>query len=317
MIRLADRPRPSPRPLVPDTPRSNDWIADRLQEVGDLLELQGAGPFRVRAYRQGAAAVRAWNRDVKQVFLGEGRDGLEALSGIGPSLSAAMAELVATGRLRLLDRLRGAVSPEEVFTTLPGVGPELAHRIHEELGADTLEELERAAWDGRLEEVPGFGSRRVETLQAVLAQRLSARRAAARWSPPRSDESPSVLEFLSVDREYRTRAASGKLRRIAPHRFNPQRVPWLPILHTERGSWAFQALFSNTARAHRLEKTDDWVVIYYARDGEEGQATVVTETQGPLAGKRVVRGREEACRAFYAGMERLAAESPAGDGHGA
>ncbi|HEX6865060.1 MAG TPA: DNA-binding protein, partial [Thermoanaerobaculia bacterium] len=80
---------------------------------------------------------------------------------------------------------------------------------------------------------------------------------------------------------------------------------WLPVLHTERGSegsrWRFTALFSNTARAHDLGKTHDWVVIYvYDGHHREEQHTVVTETRGPLAGLRVVRGREAECRAFYA-----------------
>jgi hypothetical protein len=73
---------------------------------------------------------------------------------------------------------------------------------------------------------------------------------------------------------------------------------WLPVLHTERDSWHFTALFSNTARAHELGRTRDWVVLYFRADHEvEGQRTVVTETQGPQAGQRVVRGRESACQA--------------------
>ena len=52
-------------------------------------------------------------------------------------------------------------------------------------------------------------------------------------------------------------------------------------------------MFSNTARAHQLGRTGDWVVVYAARDGHEDQCTVVTEYQGPRAGRRVVRGREE------------------------
>lgn len=82
-------------------------------------------------------------------------------------------------------------------------------------------------------------------------------------------------------------------RTIAPRRFNPDKKAWLPILHTERGPWSFTALFSNTARAHQLGTTDDWVVIYFERDGREGQCTVVTERPGPRAGRRVVRGRED------------------------
>jgi hypothetical protein len=71
-------------------------------------------------------------------------------------------------------------------------------------------------------------------------------------------------------------------------------------LHTQRGEWHFTVLFSNTAQAHQLERTHDWVVVYFYDDEHaEGQHTVVTETHGPLAGRRVVRGREAECRAHY------------------
>ena len=74
---------------------------------------------------------------------------------------------------------------------------------------------------------------------------------------------------------------------------------FLPILHTEREGFHFTALFSNTARAHDLGKTRDWVVVYYDQDGHENQCTVVTEHQGPLRGKRVVRRHERECLAYY------------------
>lgn len=283
MIRLAKN--------VPARP--NEWVAARLEEVASLLGEQGASPFRVRAYRRGAASLRNWEKDPGEVLAAEGRPGLEKRAGIGRSLSGTIDELLRTGHLRLLERLRGQASWEDRFMGLPGIGPELANRIHEQLGVDSLEELEMAAWDGRLERVPGFGPRRVETLRAVLAQRLGP--GPRQPHSPRPAE-PPVAYILSVDREYREGAGEGRLRRIAPHRFNPTRSPWLPILHTERGPWSFQALFSNTARAHQLGRTRDWVVIFYERDGLEGQATVVTETSGDMAGERVVRGREEECR---------------------
>ena len=113
-------------------------------------------------------------------------------------------------------------------------------------------------------------------------------------------EGPGVDILLDVDREYREKAASGKLHCIAPKRFNPKNEPWLPILHTERGPWHFSALFSNTALAHRLGRTRDWVVISFNHDHyAEGQHTVVTETRGPLCGERVVRGRERECEVHY------------------
>jgi putative hydrolase len=97
--------------------------------------------------------------------------------------------------------------------------------------------------------------------------------------------------LLDVDREYRERAAAGTLPTIAPRRFNPSGAAWLPVLHTERDGWHFTALYSNTALAHQLHRTQDWVVLYFYDDQHvEGQHTVVTETHGPLAGKRVARG---------------------------
>ena len=104
---------------------------------------------------------------------------------------------------------------------------------------------------------------------------------------------PSVATLLAVDDRYRRLAAADKLPKIAPKRFNPEGRAWLPVMHTKSGDWHFTALFSNTARAHELGRTDDWVVIYYVDgDHEEGQNTVVTETHGPRQGQRVVRGRE-------------------------
>ena len=91
---------------------------------------------------------------------------------------------------------------------------------------------------------------------------------------------------------------------------------WLPILHTETGGWHVTAMYSNTARAHELGRTQDWVVIFYAREGDEGQCTVVTETQGPLLGRRVVRGRETECRAHYASLRPPAAAAEGGHEEG-
>ena len=99
-------------------------------------------------------------------------------------------------------------------------------------------------------------------------------------------------EILDVAREYREKAAGKQLVKIAPRRFNHKRVAWLPILHTTRGRRHYTALFSNTALAHRLNRTDDWVVIYWDDGRGERQCTVVTGDRGSLSGQRVVRGRE-------------------------
>lgn len=63
--------------------------------------------------------------------------------------------------------------------------------------------------------------------------------------------------------------------------------------------WNLTLLYSNTKRAHDLHKTVDWVVVYYERNSDHDQCTIVTATQGGVAGKRVVRGRERECREYY------------------
>jgi hypothetical protein len=114
---------------------------------------------------------------------------------------------------------------------------------------------------------------------------------------------PAVAELLEIDREYRRKAAAGALTVVAPRRCNPERRAWLPILHTERGDRHYSVLFSNTERAHELGRTHDWVVIFVDDGVCERQATIVTEWRGVLAGRRVVRGHEAECRAYYAALD--------------
>lgn len=282
---------------------SNQDVVDLFEQVADLLEVQHANPYRVRAYREGARAVRTFDRSVFEILERGGPKQLEKLPGIGKSLAAAIEELAHSGRLRLLERLVGEVSPEDLFSTVPGIGEHLAQRVHHELGIESLEELELAAHDGRLLNVPGFGERRVRGVREALASTLarSTRRRARliRLHERTANgpvQRPSVGLLLEVDERYRRLAKEGRLRRIAPRRFNPTREAWLPIMHLDLGGWFFTALYSNSARAHDLGKTQDWVVIYSERDGHEAQVTVVTETRGPLEGQRVVRGREAECR---------------------
>ena len=284
---------------------TNDEIADVLERISVLLEAQGASPFRVRAYNASAKTVRENPRSVADILESEGTEGLELLPTIGKSIASVIEEYVRTGRSSLLERLEGQVSPEDLFTTVPGIGEELARRIHRELNIDTLEELEQAAHDGRLETLSGFGERRVRGIRDTLAGMLgrSVRRRARRLRLKETQdmpvERPSIGNILMIDEEYRRRAETGDLPKISPRRFNPEKKAWLPVLHSEHDGWSFTAMYSNSALAHELGMTRDWVIIYYERDGQEDQCTVVTERRGRLAGKRVIRGRESECLAFY------------------
>ncbi len=277
---------------------SREQIADRLEEAAELLDVQGANRFRVRAYRLAADTVRKLDEEPAKILKSDGLEGLIRLPNIGDRLARAIDEMSYTGHWVQLERMRGESQAEDLFQTIPGVGPETAHRIQDTLHVDTLEGLEIAAHDGRLENVPGIGPRKAASIRATLGSMLARR---SRQGPDDHRE-PSVAELLAVDEIYRNRVAQGDLRKIAPRRFNPDGEAWLPILHLDRPDWSYTALFSNTALAHQLERTRDWVVIYFAHEGgREHTRTVVTETHGPLDGMRVVRGREAECRKHYFG----------------
>ena len=285
----------------------NQHVADLLRQMADLLTQQHSNPVRISAYQRAADAIDALDEDVSEVLEKEGTEGLIRLPFIGSGIAASIQEIAATGYWTRLDRLRGSLEPGRLFQTVPGIGPELARVIHDELHIDTLEALEISAHDGRLMAVKGVGPRRAAAIRAGLANILGRRRLSRRPS-----HGPGVGVLLSVDREYQAKVRAGTLPKIAPRRFNPSGDKWLPILHTKRGDWQFTVLFSNTARAHQLARTNDWVVIYfYGEDHHEGQHTVVTETRGPSHNLRVVRGREVECRTFYrrGGREPLGMKS--------
>ncbi|MCC6752277.1 MAG: DNA-binding protein [Deltaproteobacteria bacterium] len=279
-------------------PAVNRQLAELLRQYAGLLEVQGASSFRVEAYRRAASTLDALVEDLRTRFERGGIASLRELPQIGPGIAAALAEMLQTGRWTRLEALRGALDPPALFQTVPGVGPALARRIAETLHLESLEELEIAAHDGRLQSVAGVGERRAAGIRASLAQMLGRRRVANRQ--PLS--APPVELLLELDARYRHAAQREELPRIAPRRFNPEGAAWLPVLHTDRGEWHFSVMYSNTARAHQLGRTQDWVVIYFFdREQHEGQATVVTESRGALATRRVVRGRESECLDYYAG----------------
>ena len=275
----------------------NQQIAMKLAQAADLLEQQGANPFRVSAYRRASETVSRLEQDIGELTETGGSAGLIALPNIGKGIASAIQELLTTGKWAQLERLRGTLDPVHLFQTVPGIGPKMAEQIHEALHIDTLEALETAAWDGRLETVRGMGVRRIAGIRNSLATLLGRARRRPRMQ---GSDGPGVKTLIEVDREYRLQAEQGKLPLIAPRRFNPEGRAWLPVLHTDRDEWHFTVMYSNTARAHELKRTHDWVVVYFYDDHhQEGQNTLVTESRGPLTGLRVVRGRELECREFY------------------
>ena len=139
----------------------NAEIAQRLHEVAQHLQEQGANPYRVRAYRHAADRLRNLPQPVAPLFEEEGIEGLQQLPGIGESIARSIGALIMTGRLPMLERIRGEADPVALLASVPGIGEALAKRLHEDLEIDTLEELEVAAHDGRLADIEGVGEKKL------------------------------------------------------------------------------------------------------------------------------------------------------------
>lgn len=272
--------------------RSNTEIANLLAAVAQLLEDQAARDTRVREWRDAANAVRALHRPVAEILRDEGVEELDRIDGISHTLADEICEIVETGRLALYERLLGDTDSVARIAAVPGMGRKLAHRVHVALGIESIPELERAAADGRLRKVAGFGPKRAAAIREVLATRRRRRRATTPIEPT------PIGELLDVDREYRERAAIHDLPFITPRRAVAG-IDAIPVLHTMRGDRHYTAMHSHTATATRLGPGNDWVVIYYDDPDGEHQYTVVTAQRGPLAGRRIVKGREAQCVLHY------------------
>jgi DNA polymerase (family 10) len=145
----------------------NAQIADAFDELGDLLSLQGENPFRIRAYRRAARVVRSLPQQLAELNAVGDHGGIP---GIGRVLGAKIAELIESGRLEALEKLRREVPPgARDLLSLPGMGPMRVRTLMSALHVRDREDLKRALASGELAMVRGFG----ETLQSRLREALS------------------------------------------------------------------------------------------------------------------------------------------------
>ena len=146
-------------------PVHNADIANIFNEIADLLEIESANPFRIRAYRNAARTLQGMGQEVS-AYLKQEKD-LTALPGIGKDLAAKIVEILDTGHCQALEKLRKA-TPAGLTDLLhiPGLGPKRVHALYHELDVHTPEQLLRAAKDGRVHSLPGFGAK---TEQSIIA----------------------------------------------------------------------------------------------------------------------------------------------------
>jgi DNA polymerase (family 10) len=146
---------------------TNQDLAQALGELADLLEIQGANPFRIRAYRNAIRTVQGLTRPVAAMHAAG--EPLTDLPGIGKDLAAHLVELLETGKLSLLDEIAKEVPRSLVaLTQLEGLGPKKAQKLWQALGVVSIETLEQALNDGAVATLEGFGARSATKLKEAL-----------------------------------------------------------------------------------------------------------------------------------------------------
>jgi len=150
-------------------PLRNEDVARRLRELALFLEMEGV-PYRPRAYEKAALALEALQRPVAEIDAEQGAAGLDALPSIGEGIARRIEEILRTGTLAELERLRRK-RPVDVLglTAVEGLGPKKLRALHEALGVRTRTDLAEALRAGRVRELPGFGARSEARLQRGLA----------------------------------------------------------------------------------------------------------------------------------------------------
>jgi len=157
-------------------PVHNADISAIFDEIADLLEIQGANPFRIRAYRNASRTVNEFPQELRLLL--DNNEALPHLPGIGADLAAKIKEIATTGRCSMLERLRQELPPAITeLLKIPGLGPKRVKTLYHDLDVQTIAQLHRAAQDGRIRALHGFGEKiEHNILQAVEAHANESRR---------------------------------------------------------------------------------------------------------------------------------------------
>jgi DNA polymerase (family 10) len=188
----------------------NASIADILRRVADLLEIEGANPFRIRAYRRAALTIEDLPQSAAKM-VAEGKT-LVGLPGIGKDLAGKITEIIETGHLKALAEIE-ARTPTTLaaLTTVPGLGPKRVHQLHEALGIKTFRDLERAANAHKIRKIKGFTAK---TEEKILAEIKEARKRELRFKITTAEDFAKTLcAYLEEDPSVEHVVVAGSYRR--------------------------------------------------------------------------------------------------------
>lgn len=185
-------------------------IAEVFEEIADLLEVEDANPFRIRAYRNGARTVRAQDQSFAELVAAG--VALPKLPGIGHDLTEKIGEIARTGDCQLLQRLHQEVPAGLAdLLHLPGIGPKRVRQLYHELGIDSPAALQQALACGQVRQLPGFGPQLVERLRRAIGSRAAAEQ--RYLLPQAAAQARPLLEYLHALAQVERAVVAGSYRR--------------------------------------------------------------------------------------------------------
>lgn len=274
---------------------NNRELAEKLKGYAHFLRAGGGNVFRVRAYLQAAGIVESLSTPVQELLDRQGIEALQKLPGIGDHLAFTIERLLHTGQFYSMTAEAESLPPRQNLRSLRGVGPHLAEMLWEKKGIVSIDQLQKAMEQNQLRDLP-LSEKQLDHLRQALVQWQKEQ---AIYQEELSGE-PAIADLLAIDQEFRKTDLTRQLPHRREMRLFHHGENYTRSQKIRRKNWRYHVRYSNSSLAHRLGLYGDWVVIYFQdAKGNKGQRTVVTEYRGSLAGKRVVRGREEECAQYY------------------
>lgn len=252
---------------------TRDTLAETLDEIALLLELKGENPFKIRAYRTGAEVVRSFDGDIVE----RARNGeLKGIKGIGDALQSKLHELASTGRLAFHEDLR-AEFPEGIFELLElqGLGPKKVRHLYEDLGIASLGGLKRAAEEGQIAALDGFGKKSEEKILSAISQR---ERFAGRFLLAEAGlHAEPILEALRGHPDVTQAAVAGSYRR------SKETVHDLDFLVSTRNPSVLTAFFTQIPHIEEVIACGDTKASIRLENGLQCDLRAISNAQWPFA----------------------------------
>ncbi|MGD8971613.1 MAG: nucleotidyltransferase domain-containing protein, partial [Desulfobacterales bacterium] len=246
----------------------NNEIADYFTKVADFLEIEGANPFRVRAYRNAAQTITGLAHSIAELIAAE--SDLTQLSGIGKELDEKIREIVRTGRLAKLEELENRLPPGlHQVLKIPGLGPRKVKALYHALNIKGLDDLKRAAREGRVRTIEGFGLKTEEGIPKNI-DRLSRSEKRTPWFTAEAI-ARTLTEHLKQDQPLADITVAGSFRR------RKETVGDLDILISSRNGSAVMKSFTAYEGVERVISQGDTRASIVLRSGLQVDLRVVPQ----------------------------------------